>query len=239
MDYPALFEAEAESLLAAATKDLDAPVPSCPGWDNRRLLSHVSRLLASTVGHLPRGVVDPPALVERPPADGAALAEHFRAGVAGTLAAFRDLDPAAPAWNHTLEPQVVGFWPRRLAHEFQIHGWDAAGAVGETHPFDPALAADGVDEELRVLLPAARGVGLSAPGDGTVHIHLTDTPGEWMITLDGAAVGVTEGHQKGDAGLRGPAGQVLLALWGRVAFDGPELTAFGDQSLLPALHPGR
>ncbi|MDT3440520.1 maleylpyruvate isomerase family mycothiol-dependent enzyme [Pseudofrankia sp. BMG5.37] len=237
MDYPALFQTEAEALLAAAAKDLDAPVPSCPGWDNRRLLSHVGRLLDSTVTHLPRGVVDPPPRVERPPAENDALVEYFRRGVAGTLAAFRDLDPAAPAWNFTLEPQVAAFWRRRLSHETQIHAWDAAGAVGETREFDPVFAADGVDEALRILLPAIRAAGLSAPGDGTAHIHLTDTPGEWMISLTGDTVDVTEGHHKGDAGLRGPASQVLLALWGRIPFDAPGLTAFGDQDLLTALRP--
>ncbi|MBL7500595.1 maleylpyruvate isomerase family mycothiol-dependent enzyme [Frankia sp. CNm7] len=238
MDYPALFQAEAEALLASAAKDLDAPVPACPGWDCRRLVSHVARLLDSTVAHLPRGVVDPPPRVERPPAESAALVEHYRRAVAATAALLRDLDPAAPAWNMTLEPRVVGFWRRRLAHELQIHAWDAAGAAGEARPLDPVLAADGIDELLRALLPASRAAGLSGPGDGTAHIHLTDTPGEWMIGLAGDKVDVTEGHAKGDAGLRGEAGPALLALWGRTGFDAPGLTAFGDTDLLLALRAG-
>lgn len=239
MDYPALFQAEAEALLAAATKDLDAAVPSCPGWDNRRLLSHVARLLASTAAHLPRGVLDPPPFTPRPPAEDTALVEHYQQSLAATLAAFRDVDPATPAWNFLNEPKVAGFWHRRLAHELQIHAWDAANAVGETHPLDPAFAADGIDEVLRALLPVARAIGDSAPGDGTAHIHLLDTPGEWIVALTGDRVEVSEGHQKGDAGLRGPAGPALLALWERTGFDDPALTAFGDRNLLVALRPHR
>jgi uncharacterized protein (TIGR03083 family) len=239
VDFPALFQTEAEALLAAAATDLAAPVPACPGWDNRRLVSHVARLLDSTVAHLPRGVIDPPAFTARPPAEDAALVEHFRAGIAATVAAFREVDPDLPAWNFTLGPKVAGFWPRRLAHEFQIHARDAADAIGEPRPLTPAFAADGIDEVLRSLLPLARAAGQSAPGEGTAHIHLTDTEGEWMVRLAGATVEVTEGHEKGDAGLRGEAGQVLLALWERVGFDAPGLTAFGDQSLLAALRPSR
>jgi uncharacterized protein (TIGR03083 family) len=256
MDYPALFQTQAEALIAAAAENLDAPVPSCPGWDNRRLVGHVARLLDSTATHLPRGVVDPPPFTPRPPAEDAALVEHYRRSVAGILAVFRAVEPTAPAWNYTGGPQVADFWPRRLTHELQIHAWDAAGAVGPAPELEPVVAADGIDEVLRVLLPAARAVGLSAPGEGTAHVHLTDplfagssladggadasTPrGEWMIALAGDTVEVTEGHEKGDAGLRGPAGPVLLALWGRIGFDAAGLTAFGDQDLLRALGPGR
>ncbi|THJ74322.1 maleylpyruvate isomerase family mycothiol-dependent enzyme, partial [Candidatus Frankia alpina] len=31
---------------------------------------------------------------------------------------------------------------------------------------------------------------------------------------------------------------VLLALWGRLPFEHPDLAAFGDEALLAALHPG-
>jgi uncharacterized protein (TIGR03083 family) len=239
VDYPALFQTEAERLLAAATKDLDAPVPACPGWDCRRLVGHVARLLASTAAHLPRGVVDPPPFTPRPPADDDGLVAYYREALAGTLAAFRDVDPATAAWNFTLAPKVAGFWRRRLAQELLVHAWDAAGAAGAPYPLEPAAAADGIDEELRILLPGARAAGLSSPGEGTVHLHLTDAPGEWMVRLAGGEVEVTEGHAKGDAGLRGGAGPVLLALWGRTGFDAPGLTAFGEQSLLSALRTNR
>jgi uncharacterized protein (TIGR03083 family) len=239
MDYPALIQTEADALLAAATQDLGAAVPSCPGWDNRRLLGHVGRVLASTAAHVPRGVVEPPPFNPRPPAEDDALVQYFEQALAATLAAFRDVSPSAPAWNFTTAAPVASFWPRRMANELQVHAWDAEGAVGVDRPLNPALAADGIDEVLRVLVPTARATGLAAHADGTAHIHLEDTPGEWMVTLAGERVEVQTGHEKGDVGLRGPAGPVLLALWGRVAFDAPGLTAFGDTSLLAAISPGR
>jgi len=245
MDYPALLRAEGEALLAAATRNLDAPVPSCPGWDCRRLVSHTGRLLHSTATHLPRGVTTPPDRVDRPPTDDAELVAYYRRMLDATLSAFASVDPAAPAWNFTYAPAVAGFWHRRLANEFQIHAWDAADAVGERRALDPAFAADGVDELLTILLPPARAADSSAQADGsaqahgTVHVHLTDVPGEWLVRLDGATVKVTNEHAKGDAALRGPAEPVLLALWGRAGLDASGLDAFGDTDLLLALRTGR
>ncbi|OHV46997.1 MULTISPECIES: maleylpyruvate isomerase N-terminal domain-containing protein [Parafrankia] len=245
MDYPAQFEAHADALLAAASRDLDAPVPSCPGWDCRRLVSHVARLLASTVRHLPRGTTDPPELVPRPPAEAGELTAYYRRMVTETLTVLRDVDPGAPAWTFVagFAPEVAGFWPRRLANEFQVHAWDAAAAFGAPPELVPQLAADGVDEVLTVLLPAARAAGISPPGEGTAHVHLTDLPGEWLVRLNGPAVTVTPEHAKGDAALRGPAGPVLLALWGRLdpAAPGPRgdgLAVHGDAAILAGLRPG-
>lgn len=238
-DYPELLRAQAETLLAVALKHLDAPVPGCPGWDCRRLVRHVARLLVTTAAHLPRKLASVPERVASAPAEAEALADYYRRGLADVLEAFRTLDPTAPAWNFTLEPAVVAFWARRLAHEFQVHASDAAEAAGRPRALDPEVAADGVDELLRVLLPAARAAGLSPAGDGSVHVHLTDVPGEWLVRLDDTRVTVTPEHAKGDAALRGPAGTVLLALWGRVGLDAADLAAFGDVGLIDAVRPGR
>ncbi|MBX6390446.1 MAG: maleylpyruvate isomerase family mycothiol-dependent enzyme [Frankia sp.] len=237
MDYLALLNEEADALLEAATSDLSAPVAGCPGWDCRRLVRHVARVLASTAAHLPRGVTDLPGRPAPAPEDDAGLLAYYRQAVEDALAALRATGPAAPAWNFTGAPKVAGFWPRRLAQELQIHAWDAAEAVGRPRPLDPALAADGIDELLRILLPAARASGQSKPGDGSAHVHLTDAAGEWTVRLAGPSVEVSAEHTKGDAALRGPAGPALLALWGRVDFTAGGLTPFGDQELLVALRP--
>ncbi|MEX5631334.1 maleylpyruvate isomerase family mycothiol-dependent enzyme [Parafrankia sp. FMc2] len=252
MDYPALLEAHADVLLTAALRDLDAPVPSCPGWDCRRLVSHVGRLFTVTARHLPRGTTEEPERVPAPPRDDTELADYYRRSVADVLTVLRDVDPRSPAWTFTLHvtPGVAGFWSRRLANETLVHAWDAAGAVGQPPAFPPDLAADAIDELLTLLLPAARAVGLSPPGQGSVHVHLTDVPGEWLVRLDGPTATVTTEHAKGDAALRGPAGPVLLALWGRLdpaapgaaraagpGGGGPEV--HGDVGLLQALRTGR
>ncbi|OAA24222.1 hypothetical protein UG55_103169 [Frankia sp. EI5c] len=246
MGYPAELEAHADALLTTALRDLGAPVPSCPGWDCRRLLSHVGRLFAVTAAHLPRGVTDEPERVPVPPQGDAALADYFRNTTAEIVALLREVDPELPAWTLTnhITPGVAAFWPRRLANETLVHAWDAAGAFGESPEFVPEQAADAIDELLTSLLPAARAVGISPPGEGTVHVHLTDVPGEWLVRLEGPAARVAKEHAKGDAALRGPAGAVLLAVWGRIdpTDPGPRgdgLAVHGDAALLPALRNGR
>lgn len=246
MDYLELVEAEGTALIDSTAAHLDAPVPSCPGWDSRRLLRHVGRLLHTTAVTVPRGTIDPPPPNPPAPTDDGELIAYARRALVAAVAALRDTDPATPAWNFTgIAPPVAGFWRRRLTHELAIHRWDADNAVGLGRPPAADLAADGIDELLSILLPAARAIGGNlAPMDGTIHIHLTDTDlsgveGEWLVRLAGPAVTLTREHAKGDAALRGPAGTVLLAVWGRVPFEQPELSAFGDVALLPGLRSGR
>jgi hypothetical protein len=54
-----------------------------------------------------------------------------------------------------------------------------------------------------------------------VHIHCGDVPGEWTLrpAADGAGFDVVREHAKGDCALRGPANDLLLALWRRFPID--------------------
>jgi uncharacterized protein (TIGR03083 family) len=120
-----------------------------------------------------------------------------------------------------------------MAHETTIHRVDAELAAGRpVGPIAPDLAVDGIDEVLTVFVPVF-GPDRS-PGDGrTVHLHATDTEGEWLVRFDPGAVTVETGHAKGDAAVRGPAGELLLWLWGRRPLDGLEV--FGDRDAAEAL----
>jgi len=40
-------------------------------------------------------------------------------------------------------------------------------------------------------------------------------PGEWLLTFGQGASVLERAHAKGDAAIRGPAGDLLLVLWGR------------------------
>ena len=131
------------------------------------------------------------------------------------------------------EHQRAGFWPRRMAQETTVHRVDAEQAVGRpVGAIEPAFAVDGIDEVFSVFVPAL-GAGRS-PGDGrTVHVHATDADGEWLIRFDVGEVAVQAGHAKGDAAVRGPAGELLLWLWGRLPLDGFEV--FGARDAAEAL----
>ncbi len=111
-----------------------------------------------------------------------------------------------------------------------MHAWDAERAIGDAAPIDAALAVEGIDEMFDVFFvrqfPAA-----AFEGHGeTVHLHATDTPGEWLVRFDPAGPVVTREHAKGDVAARGPASSLLLFLWGRVPPD--DLETFGDVGIL-------
>src|SRR5207302_736340 len=75
------------------------------------------------------------------------------------------------------------FWYRRQAQETMIHRYDAERTFGQPAPFSTDMAVDGIDEALSTLLPT---LFLREPKDGlsgSVHLHATDTEGEWWIGL--------------------------------------------------------
>jgi predicted lipid carrier protein YhbT len=64
----------------------------------------------------------------------------------------------------------------------------------------------------------------------SLHLHATDAPGEWVVTVGGGAVDVREEHGKADVALRGTAPDLYLLLWHRVS---PEAVAvLGDGAAL-------
>ena len=108
-----------------------------------------------------------------------------------------------------------------------MHRWDAQNAVGDPSDIANDLAVDGIDELLFVWLPTA--APLQEPPGTSIHIHTTDSDGEWLAVLDEEPV-VTREHAKGDAALRGPASDVLLYLWDRI--EPPSLEIHGDRAAL-------
>ena len=66
--------------------------------------------------------------------------------------------------------------------------------------------------------------------DGSIHVHCTDTEGEWLVRRDGDDLVVTREHAKGDVAARGSASDLLLFLWGRRPVSA--LDVFGDGDLL-------
>jgi hypothetical protein len=85
---------------------------------------------------------------------------------------------------------------------------------------DPALASDGIDEFLEFFAGHAGQAKPDDPLGGSVHLHCTDVAGEWFVVdgADGALV-VTREHAKGDCAMRGPASDLIFALWRRVPLE--------------------
>lgn len=233
IDYVELVRTDSAALVAAANSGpLDAPVPSCPGWTVADLLAHIGRVqrwsaaCASSTEPVDRRSVP------EPPEDPAALPGWVADGASELADTLTHLDPGRPAWNFAgAQPAVAGFWHRRQAVEAALHRWDAEAARGAPTPLDAALAADGIDETLTVMAPFRLAGRDDLHIGGSIHVHCTDTEGEWTLrTEDGLAV--EHGHAKGDAALRGPASSVLLVLWRRLRPGEGGTEVFGDAAVL-------
>lgn len=215
---------EGDALAAAGEAGFDRPVESCPGWSVADLLYHVGevhRFWASIVGEL-RTDVDDLAMPPRPPDD--QLMAWYQDGLDHVCTVLASADPASGCW--TWAPQKdVAFVQRRMAQETAVHRWDGQRAAGAAEPIVHELAVDGIDEFADVMYGARPSAANEAVA-GTVHVHCTDGPGEWLFEPADRKYRVTRGHIKGDAALRGSASDLLLALWRRVPLE--QLDVVGD-----------
>ena len=225
---------ESQALAAAAREGgLDAAVSTCPGWKMGRLVGHVGTV-HNWAGEIVQNRLDGPpdrSTLERPP-EGDGVIGWLESKTRSLSDALRGAGSETKMWNFTAAPKRSDFWHRRMAHETAIHRVDgelAAGrSVGTLSRIDPEVAADGIDEFLDHMMPAD--VRFDVPA--TIHLHATDTPGEWLLEVGPDGVSVSREHAKGDLAVRGPAQQLLLLLWNRVPADAEGLEVFGDQSLL-------
>jgi len=225
---------ESRAFAGAARRDLDATVPSCPEWSVRDLVEHLGEVQRFWTEIASRGITDPAELGdwdetrEKPP-QGTDVVEWFEGGARALIDLLAVLDLERRIWTWSRE-RTAAFVPRRMAHEASVHRWDAENAVGVAAPVEPDVAADGIDELLHVYLLAV--APLEQPPGSSVHVHTTDIEGEWLVRLDEEPVLGCE-HAKGDAALRGPASDVLLALWGRLPPEAVE--THGDTKVLADL----
>lgn len=223
--YLGAIERDGRALLAATRTDLTAPVDSCPGWSAYDLLEHMGRVHRWAAGHVHRRGRPPEGSSrnEPGPADPAEVTPWYESGLAGLLDVLHgDLD--APAWNWTGQDLRAGWWARRQAHETAVHRWDADGHSVEP----PNLAADGIDEVLGLAPLGAFRRALDVPA--TVHLHCTDSDGEWVVALTADGIEIRNEHAKADAALRGGAADLLLVLWGRLPYD--QLDVVGEPAVL-------
>jgi uncharacterized protein (TIGR03083 family) len=258
--YVGALRRQGELLVGAAQRaGLAAEVPSCPGWAVRDLLKHTGYVHRWAAGFVAQGLTTPVGeseeeILSQGPAD-AELPGWFREGHAALVRALGSAGPDLNCWAFLAAPSPLAFWARRQAHETAIHRVDAeraastanqpasaagppAGAAGAAAPedgtlFDPAFAADGVDELLMGFL--ARGIrrGSWAGLDGSLAIHADDgTAGgaDWLIAGGTDAPSVSRGTGPADCDVAGLASELYLMLWNRGPAD--RLRVTGDPAIL-------
>jgi uncharacterized protein (TIGR03083 family) len=227
---------EGASLADAANGHLERPVPACPEWDVAQLVTHAggvygwARQAVTARGERigPRGAPDAP--------EGAAgLLEWYRAQLAQLVDAL-SVDPETPAWTFLpTAPDTVGWWLRRQALETAVHRWDAQAAAGlAPAPIPAELAAEGIDETIADFVPRFLSSGPVAELTGTLHLHATDTPGEWWLDFRADGLVTRREHAKADTALRGPASGLYLWLWNRQTPEEAGLEVFGRPETVAA-----
>ncbi|MGZ8735019.1 MAG: maleylpyruvate isomerase family mycothiol-dependent enzyme [Acidimicrobiia bacterium] len=219
--------------VSARTAGVDARVPSCPEWDVHALVLHTGtthRWATTLVSTRATGYVE--AELGEVPVEREGIFDWFEAGVILLVDVLESTDPETPVWSWA-DDHRARFWARRMAHETAVHGWDASHAAGMDRPIPAGVAADGIDEQLENVpfMVAFRPEVASLRGSGeTIHLHATDTEGEWLIRLTEDGIEVSREHAKGDVAARGSASNLFLFLVGRIP--PAELEVFGDAALL-------
>ncbi len=229
--------------------DLGARVPSCPDWDARALLDHLTGVQWHW-GTVVRERITEDGELEPPPfpQDREGLLAAYDEASAGLQATLRETDPATEVWMWA-EDKRVGFVARRQALEAAVHRIDAELAAGlPATPVDPALAADGVLEVLDVMYGGCPPWGSFDPSGPSVVVRCTDTGDEVPVVLgrfsgtapDGTTYDETDlsvrfasTDAEASAVVAGTADDLLAWLWHRR--DAGPLSLSGDGTTIAEL----
>ena len=229
---------EAGRLLTATARRAgpDAPVPTCPKWRVRDLLTHTGGVHRWATAFVAEGRTEPMDAETRaryrtaPPRDDD-LPDWFADGHAALVAALEAAPPDLVCWTFFPAATPLAFWARRQAHETIIHRADAELAAGDpVIAPDPALAADGIDELVGgMLLHRGR---LRADPPRTLAVRTADTGESWLVRVGADRVETRRGaaSEPADCTVTGPAAALYLLLWNR---GGPAaVRVSGDRSTL-------
>jgi uncharacterized protein (TIGR03083 family) len=254
--YYAAIESGAAAIAdLVAAGDLARPIPTCPDWTLRELAVHVGRVHRWAAQITATRADQPPEFRSLPdgrfPGEPAGQAEWLAGGARRAVAAIEEAGQD-PVWASGARSRLpASFWGRRMCHETLVHAADARLAAGLPPPeVPPAVAADGIDEWLTVMMPPAPGhadprAQVLGPGVA-LHVRTTDVtgpgPGEWVIRhgtggvnvirLAGTGAAGGAGHAGGDAVLAGPAAALLLVLLRRLPPEDPAVSVTGDRAVL-------
>ena len=225
---------------AAAGLAPDTPLPTCPEWTVRDLVTHVGTGHRWAAEIVERRLMEPApyVLIDAPP-EPAAWADWLTAGARRLAAAVRGAGSDRPVWAWRPE-RTAGFWLRKMLHDGLVHRFDAEIAGGRLGEVAPDVAADGVSDLLASIAtlsatdsPDPIFAGLAGAGE-TMQLSATD-PGlagaEWHVERTPAGVHWREGHAPADVTVGAAARELLLVLNRRLEPTTDRVAVDGDQAL--------
>ncbi|MFD7644727.1 maleylpyruvate isomerase N-terminal domain-containing protein [Kitasatospora sp. NPDC059795] len=222
----------------AAAPDLDAPVPSCPGWTLRDLAQHIGegrRAWAATVAAGPAATAKQDPIGETTaPEEREALLGWLAASAALLLDALREAGPERTCWGwwgKSQTPLTGAGVARRQLHEISVHTWDAQLAAGAAEPVPAGIALDGVEEFLSTMCTTTEAWPHEA---ATADYHATEGR-SWRNDLSaaGAALVAVPADAAPTAAAAGPASDLLLMFYGRFPIE--DLKLGGDTQVFDRL----
>lgn len=238
-DLLATLDAEANRLAREAGRVLPTdPVPTCPGWTVRDLVSHlggVHRWATSIVAHGRTAGPEDVGAFFAAPADDEELLPWFVHGADALVHTLRAAPDDLRAFVFLKDaPPARLFWTRRQAHETTIHRIDAQAARLGRMPstaeagIAAALAVDGLDELLTGFLPR-RSSRLRTDEPFRSVVAATDVPVAWTVSVSAESPVVVEGvDPTAHSRLTGTAAALYLGLWNR----GDDVAETGTVDLL-------
>jgi uncharacterized protein (TIGR03083 family) len=231
-EYLEVLRAEGDAFADSVQVALTAPVASCEPWVGADLLWHMVEVHYSWKFIVQSHLMDPEKYVPREKPSDDDILQEYRDGLHELIGVLSITDASRSCWTWA-GVRDVAWVIRRMAHETAVHAWDARCAAGVESQIPAALASDGIDEFVFVMLDNVReGEGALS---GSVHVHCTDVDGEWLIVPNSdGTLQVTREHAKGACALRGSAHDLLTALWRRVPMSAVEVigdTAVAQQFL--------
>ncbi|MCQ4211744.1 maleylpyruvate isomerase family mycothiol-dependent enzyme [Streptomyces longispororuber] len=221
----------------AAAPDLDAQVPTCPGWTLRDLAQHLGERRHFWAVTVAAGPADVPPTVEPTPAprEREALLAWLADAFQRFLDALRTVGPDRACWTWwgaSESPRTTGAVARHQLQEMAVHTYDAQLTAGIPQPLPYEAALDGIDEFLSTCC-ATTSPWPHHPAK--VDFHTTDGH-TWRLILSPRGAVVARPPITGvlpAASVRAPAPDLVLALHGRIPLDTLELA--GDSAYFDLL----
>jgi uncharacterized protein (TIGR03083 family) len=222
---------------AAGAVAASARIPTCPEWTMRDLVLHQGEVHRWATAHVTGTAGEPGAdeqdFVGPLPSD-EELVEWFRDGHGALVDALENAPADLDCWTFMKAPSPLAFWSRRQCHETAIHRADAESASGAITPFDPAVAADGIDELLTCFItrPKSR---LRSDVPRSLAVRTTDTADAWVVRFSDH-VDTERGEGDADCTITAAASNLYLFVWNRL--DRDAITVDGDASILDTWRAG-